>query len=254
MTEDTEKYETRNPSAKKVVISGDSPASMIRSALSQGADLGQLKEMFELQKDWEANVARKAYHAAMAKFKANPPEIDKDRLVSFEAGGKTTSYRHASLANITSKVNKVLGEQGLSAGWTTTQSNGAITVTCSITHEMGHSESTSLTASPDTSGSKNAIQAVGSTISYLERYTILALTGLATADMDDDGQGAGEPEFITEKQLSSILDMINSKNVDETPFLKYMKVEAPEKIQAKDFDKAIAVLKKAKGREREPGE
>ena len=43
----------------------------------------------------------------------------------------------------------------------------------------------------DTSGGKNNIQAMGSAVSYLERYTLLAITGLSTKEMDDDGRGAG---------------------------------------------------------------
>jgi hypothetical protein len=55
---------------------------------------------------------------------------------------------------------------------------------------MGHSEEGAvLEGAPDTSGSKNSIQAVGSTVSYLERYTLLAATGLAAKDQDDDGRG-----------------------------------------------------------------
>ena len=74
---------------------------------------------------------------------------------------------------------------------------------------MGHFETTSLTAAGDQSGGKNAIQALGSTISYLERYTILALTGLSTHEMDDDAKGV---EYITEKQLSSLVDLANEGN------------------------------------------
>lgn len=172
-----------------------SPGAMISKAVQTGTDLNQLEKLLELQIKWEGNEAKKAYHRAMAEFKKNPPDIEKDRRVSYKAGGGTTEYSHASLANVTKKINKALGEQGLSASWETKQENGSVTVTCRITHEQGHSEETSLTASPDTSGSKNAIQAIGSTISYLERYTVLALTGLATSDMDDDGgkQETGEP-------------------------------------------------------------
>ena len=57
---------------------------------------------------------------------------------------------------------------------------------------MGHSESTVLEAAPDSSGKKNAIQQVASTVTYLQRYTLLAACGLATKDMeDDDCAGAG---------------------------------------------------------------
>jgi hypothetical protein len=227
------------------------PSSLIALALDKGADastLEKLEKVLELQERWEANEARKAYHEAMAKFKTNPPEIEKDKKVSYQAGGGKTEYWHATLANVTSNINKALSQYGLSASWNTKQDNGTITVTCKITHSLGHSEQTSLTASPDTSGSKNPIQAIGSTVAYLERYTILALTGLATKDMDDDGNAAGV-EYISEKQLSSIIDMINDREADEKKFCEFMGVESVERIPATDFNKAMAALKSKKKKE-----
>ena len=167
------------------------PNAVLMMAMQQKWTPEQIGQMMGHQERLEANEARKAYHEAMAAFKANPPEIGKDKKVSFDVGNRTTSYNHASLANVTAKINRALSEHGLSAGWTTDQNDKGITVICTITHKLGHGESTTLTAAPDISGSKNAIQAIGSTVSYLERYTILALTGLATHDMDDDGKGAG---------------------------------------------------------------
>jgi len=158
-------------------------------AANSGLDIAKLREFFDLQKDWEANEARKAYVEAMAAFKANPPEIIKDKHVAF----KDVKYDHASLANVCNTINQALSQHGLTAAWVTEQGDkGGITVTCTITHIFGHKEQTSLTALADKSGSKNDIQAIGSTVTYLQRYTILALTGLATAEQDDDGKGADD--------------------------------------------------------------
>lgn len=221
-----------------------SPASMLQVAIDKGADLEKLEKMLMLQERWEANEARKAYHAAMAKFKADPPEIEKDRKVSYGQG--KTSYSHATLANVTDKISKALSQHGLSAAWKTSQDERGVTVTCTITHQLGHSESTALTAAPDTSGSKNSIQAVGSTITYLSRYTLLSLTGLATHEiMDDDGAGASEK--ITPDQVSELMELIDSKHVDAAKFLDYMKVSKVDEIHSKHYERALSVLKKAKG-------
>jgi len=146
-------------------------------------DVGKLKELLDLQERWDATQAKKAYVQAMAAFKETPPEIEKDRTVEYG----TTSYKHATLYNVTTKINTELSKHGLTASWVTSQANGSIKVTCKITHIMGHSEETCLSAPPDATGSKNAIQAIGSTVTYLQRYTVLALTGLASYDQDDDG-------------------------------------------------------------------
>lgn len=180
------------PVEKDLQIISNTPADMIRLGISGGTDLDKLEKLLNLQERWEANEAKKAYHRAMTAFKANPPMIEKDKKVSFG----NTKYSHASLANVSGKINVELSKHGLSASWKVSQ-NGIISVTCKITHEQGHSEETTLTAPADASGSKNLIQQIGSTISYLERYSLLALTGLATNEMEDDGKSSGKVTAFT---------------------------------------------------------
>ena len=227
---------------QELEVKGNSPADMIRMAVAGNADLDKLEKLLTLQEKWEANEARKAYYKAMAAFKANPPKIDKDKTVAFNTSAGKTSYNHASLANVTEKISEALSKCGLSASWNTKQ-NGAVSVTCRITHELGYSEETTISAPSDTSGSKNAIQAIGSTITYLERYTLLALTGLATSDMDDDGRTAGAPvEYIDHKQINQILDYIAELEADLNQFLKYMKLEKLELMPKADFPKAMEAM------------
>lgn len=237
-----------NETALKVIeenavqVRDNSPAALMLEAVNKGMDLEKMSKMLDLQERWETNEARKAYHEAMAAFKAHPPDIEKDKTVSYAVQGKgTTSYNHATLGNVASKIGKALSPHGLSAGWKTEQEGNLIKVTCTITHKQGHSESTSISAAPDTSGSKNSIQAIGSTISYLERYTILALTGLATHDMDDDGKGS-EQQFITTDQQIEINDLIKELGADEKRFLAYLKVDSVEEIPASKYKVALAAL------------
>ena len=172
-------------------------------------DVGQLRELLELQERYDATEARKAYTVAMAAFKANPPTIIKDKQVSYGQ----TSYKHATLSNATSTINKALSEHGLTAAWVTEQDNGNIKVTCRITHIDGHAESTSMTAPPDNSGKKNPIQQIASTVTYLSRYTLFAITGLAPQDEDDDGAGSHdetpaipEPNEAEQKVINAICE------------------------------------------------
>ena len=249
--------------------SGNLPAvadstALVMKAMDKGYTPEFIEKMMDLSERNEKNIARKAYHEAMAAFKANPPEIGKDKKVSFDVGNRTTSYNHASLANVTGKINRALSEHGLSAGWTTVQNEKGITVTCTITHKFGHGESTTLTAAPDTSGSKNAIQAIGSTVSYLERYTILALTGLATHDMDDDGKeggGAGGDGKMTPfeqweikcrevmEAANSIEDMIQFWPDNSEQIKKELKKADAAMIHAM----VVARKKELQAAEREPG-
>ena len=220
----------------EVALTQVTPPELLRLAISSNADLDKLEKLMALQERWEANEARKAYHVAMAAFKASPPKIGKDKAVKFG----NTAYSHATLSNVTETIGAALSRHGLTASWATTQDESKITVTCRITHVLGHSESTALSSSPDSSGSKNQIQAIGSAITYLERYTLLALTGLATHEQDDDGVGA--TEFITAEQAKILTAKIKETGADSTKFLEYMGAETIDTIPAAAYRKAITAL------------
>ena len=169
------------------------PARMLEIAVERGADLDQLQRFMDLNDRYQAAQAKKAYDAAFARFKANAPKLVKNKLVDFTTkSGARTTYMHATLDNVVGAAVPLLAAQGLTHRWKTTQADGRITVTCTLTHVDGHSEHETLTAQPDDSGNKNSIQAVISARTYLERHTFLGITGLAAGDAeDDDGQGAG---------------------------------------------------------------
>jgi hypothetical protein len=192
----------------------------------------------------------------MAAFKANPPRITKDKHVSFG----TTAYDHASLANVTESINAALSINGLSASWKTAQTDKSIEVTCCITHVLGHQECTSLSAMADTSGAKNAIQGIGSTVSYLQRYTLLALTGLATHDMDTDGDGPKDPaEKITVAQINELSRAVEAKGYDADEKLrglseKVYRITTIADLPESKFAEAIKRIEKLAPRERMVGE
>jgi hypothetical protein len=167
---------------------------ILAAAYERGADPQVLAQLLQLKAEFERQEARKAFVAAMARFKKNPPEIIKDKAVGYtDTKGNFVGYKHATLASVCDAAIKGLADVGISHGWSCVRRDGEIEVFCTLTHEAGHSETVSIPAPADTSGKKNAIQSIGSTITYLERYTLLMITGLATADQDDDGAQHKDP-------------------------------------------------------------
>lgn len=222
------------------------PADLLAMAVSGGADLDKLEKLMALQERWEANEARKAFVVAMAGFKGETLEIVKRKRVEFTTrDGDTTSYNHAELSDITDVVGPALARHQLSYRWDVRQEGGAIIVDCILTHVQGHSERITMSAPPDSSGKKNAIQQVASTTTYLQRYTLLAITGMATKGQDNDGRGAGDPEpsFITEEQAATIRDYLTEYGVDETKFLRWLKVESVGTIPASWYERTVAAIK-----------
>jgi len=188
------------------------PMGLLQQAVQGGASIEQLTKLMELNERWQANEARMAYNAAMAEFKAHPPRIDKNKAVSFG----NTKYSHATLDHVTDRLTEALSKVGISHRWSVKQEGPAISVSCVLTHSQGHSEATTLSATADTSGSKNAIQAIGSAVTYLQRYTLLAATGMAAADSDDDGKNSDLPaNAMPEPEYLEWIDAINNCSTQE---------------------------------------
>jgi hypothetical protein len=214
------------------------PAELLSIAVQQGADLDKLTKLMDLQERWEANEARKAYVAAMSQFRAQAPSITKTR--------KAHNSMYAGLAETIDEIKGILTDCGLSHSWKTKQDADQITVTCCVTHIMGHSECTSLTAAPDTSGSKNSIQAVASTVTYLERYTLYAILGLASKEQDNDGNVVS---YISLDQLTMLKDMVAETKADEAKLCEFYKVPSLEAITTRQYQSVLQGLnaKKTKG-------
>lgn len=162
----------------------DSTVGLVRLAMEQELDVGMIRELLELRQKERDEEARCAFVAAKAAFAAEAPTITKDKKAS-NAPGK---YPYASIGNVVETSGPVLAMHGFGWNWSTRQEGDAITVTCRLTHERGHYEEDTMTAPPDKTGgsSKNPIQQVASTVSYLRRYTYLNVTGLAVRDERDD--------------------------------------------------------------------
>ena len=214
------------------------PNVMLATALEKGADIDQLTKLMDLQERWEKSEAKKAFISAMSQFRAQCISVAKTR--------KGHNCNYAGLAETIEQASPALVEYGLSHRWESKQDGGNITVTCHLTHVMGHSESATMTSQSDTSGSKNSIQAIGSAMSYLQRYTFFAVTGLASREMDDDGKGAGI-NIVTDEQLANIKALMDEvkDNINLERFghmLNSKGISSIDMLPSKDYGAIIKML------------
>ena len=182
-----------------------SPMYLIQQEAAKSTpDVALLKELFDLKLRVEADEARKAFNESMARFKANPPKINKNKDVTFGE----TSYSHATLDHVVDMIAPALSKVGIRHRWENKQDQALISVTCILSHESGHSELTTLAALADASGKKNSIQAIASTVTYLQRYTLLGATGLAAMNTDDDGRGKDDKPHMDEDDYQHYIEQI----------------------------------------------
>lgn len=221
------------------------PMEMLGRALERGADLSVLEKLMDLQERHERNQARKAYDEAIAAAKAEIPPITKNRRVNFESknGGAKTDYVHEDLGEIARVITPILSKHGLSYRFRTHYApSEPVTVTCIISHRQGYSEENTLPGPPDSSGNKNSLQAIGSTVTYLQRYTLKAALGLAASN-DDDGRNApGGDDLITEDQLKELIALKDKSGADLPRLCAYFKIDALPDLRQSQFQNAKAAL------------
>lgn len=166
-------------------LAANSPVAMMLAARAQGVSLEEFGKMMDLQIRWEGREAEKLYNAAFAAFKAEAVRIIKGRKVS---DGPLRGKEYAELHDVVDAVTPALSRHGLSTAWKLTRDEKDwLEVTCTLKHVGGHSECVSMGGPPDAGGAKNALQARASTKSYLERYTLKAICGVAEGGDDTDG-------------------------------------------------------------------
>ncbi len=222
------------------------PMDLSQKASAAGASIEQMQQLFDLKLRVEADEAKKAFNQAFTAFKAEAAVIVKNVDVK---AGPLVGTKYANLFGVCNSVIPVMAKHGLSHSWRLTRDEPAwMEVTCTIRHSLGYSESVSMGAAPDTGPGRNAIQARGSAKSYLERYTLLGITGMAASDQDDDGRATAsagpEPPRMAEDDIRYHLEQIDAAT-DEVSLKKAF--AAGYKIAQDMGDKAtVTALMRAK--------
>jgi hypothetical protein len=221
----------------------DAAERFLDRALAMG-NIEVIERAMALYERREDRAALVEYNKALAAAKAEIPAIIKDRVAAYDHkdGRGRTSYSYAELATICKAVDPALSKHGLYYRWRTeNEPNKQILVTCIVYHTHGHSEENSLGGVADSSGFKNPIQQVQSTITYLQRGTLCAALGIA-AGRDDDAQASTgkEDPLIGEAEVERIKQRIDKLGIRMADFFATLKVEKIEDLrvsQLKQIDR-----------------
>jgi len=198
----------KTPKTSIVKTETNSPASLLKIAIESKADIQQLEKLMDLQERWNTQQAKKKFLIAISSFQKDCPIMKKTKKVSFGQ----TRYSYTPLGEIASMIKRVMNKNGLSYRWEMKDGAEKLICTCIISHIDGHNEQTTMSANKDASGSKNEIQQRGSTITYLQRYTLISALGISTADEDVDGKGTKTPEKEVHSQFLIELNELIERN------------------------------------------
>jgi len=190
--------------------------------------------------------ATPALFAALAKAQAEIENAAKN------AANQHFRSKYADLAEVLNTVRPVFAKHGLSL----IQSTGFDGSLVSVTTLVGHAEGGFITSTASCVPAKTDAQGVGSATTYLRRYSLAAMAGVAQED--DDGQAAAhdrKPQArqpvakVSERQAAELQSLIDETGADVAGFLKFFKVSAIAELPAQDFARAVAMLEKKRATE-----
>lgn len=243
-----DEQEIEQPGTPPMVVTH--PLQIFERAVEKGINIDKMRELRDMVDWWETKEAKKAFNKAMAGFRSETIEIIKDRHVKFKnKSGGFTEYDHETLDQVVDAAVPHLSTYGLSHSWEITKQEPKwIEVTTIVTHEMGHERRVPLGGPPDESGGKNAVQAIASTVHYLERYGLLAALGLAAKGHDTDGRppSDADPDAISEAQATILKKLIDDTGTKLESFLGFAQIETLDDLPAARFAECKDMLERRK--------
>lgn len=191
-----------------------------RAARDPSVDIDKMERLIAMQERVQTRNAEVAFNAALAEVQPNLPVISERGGIKDRNGNVQSTY--ALWEDVNEAIRPILAEHGFALSFKVDRREDQISVTGILRHREGHKEETTLTLPTDSSGSKNAVQAVGSSTSYGKRYTAFALLNITSTGEDDDGRKGGAEHPISVKQYDELERLISSTQSDKVRFLDYL--------------------------------
>ena len=191
------------------------PLSVIEQAIRTGANADQLERLLQLQvaadnhrldlmreqrrmaEEDRKREAALAFSRDLAAFRGENIVIPKSKEVD---RGKAGSFTQAEYGAAATMLSPALSRHGFSfrhdmkfsgKRWMTDGVESDVPwvyVTCYLEHRDGHSERLDLDGPPGDLHANTPVQNMQATASYLKRQSLLAITGTATKDEDDESR------------------------------------------------------------------
>lgn len=194
-----------------------------RAASDPNVDIDKMERLIAMQERVQDRQAEVAYHAALADMQPELPIITEHGAIKNKEGKAQSTY--ALWEDINEEIRPILAKYGFSLSFKGRREGDQQITVGILAHRDGHKEMTEVPLPLDTSGSKNAVQAVGSSKSYGKRYAAFDLLNITTRGEDDDGAKAGQPHAISVKQYDELLREIARVGSTTDEFVTFLKMQ-----------------------------
>jgi hypothetical protein len=225
-----------------------------RLATRSDLNIDVFERLLNARRFEEDRAAERAFNLAMSIAKGELQPVLKTRDVDYPSkkeGGGRTKYKYESFADVAKVVDPVFAAHGLAYRFAVEQGGDLVKVTCIVSHSDGYSDRVRLESKVDPgSTGMSWVQALGTVLTYLQRYSLRAAIGLA-AGVDDDGRSAGGTSpRIAPEQANELRALVDQTGRSETTLLKLVGVDEIEQMNLDQFKRAKEVLDLAKSEQK----
>jgi ERF superfamily len=225
-----------------------------RLATRSDLNIDVFERLLNARRSEEDRAAERAFNLAMSQAKGELQPVLKTRDVDYPSrkeGGARTKYRYENFADVAKVVDPVFSAHGLAYRFAVEQQGDMARVTCIVSHAEGYSDRVRLESKVDPGSTGMAwVQALGSVLTYLQRYSLRAAIGLAAA-VDDDGRAAGgtSPKIVDE-QANELRKLFDETGRSVATMLNLIGVNEIEDLTVDQFMRVRAALNLAKAERR----
>lgn len=218
--------------------------------LRRDLDLDRMDKYLDIQERILNKKAETEFNIALSEMQPKLPIIKR--------ATKGQNNKYASHEDIMVKYLPILSPYGFSLSFDRKTIPEGIIIIGTLAHKGGHKNTVDLPLPLDTSGNKNNVQAVGSTIKYGMRYAIQMLLNVVTANDpdDDDGRAAGitnqqtrpthtpgGDKLATKSQINLLKVKLNQASILEKELCDQFKLKKLDDLALNDINNALDWIK-----------
>ena len=214
-----------------------------RAARDSTIDIDKMERLLAMQERIVARDAEAQFNAAMTAAQAEMGRISAD------ATNPQTRSKYASYHKLDKVLRPIYTKHGfaLSFDEADTTKPEYVRVVCYVSHSAGHTRTYHRDMPADGKGAKGGdvmtkTHASGAAQAYGMRYLLKAVFNVAVGEDDKDGNG--NVECITEKQAADLGALITEHGGNMVRLLKYWKITSLAEIPAKNYAHAVEEVKR----------
>lgn len=178
----------------------DNALVLLNKAMSEPTiDVERLDKFIQLYERLDKTRREQQYYEAFPKLQDELPSISKDGKIIVNGQIRSNYAKYESIMKV---IQPALSKHGFGVSFVPKFDKDKIIVRCRISHTAGHTETADVELPYDVSGSKNNVQAVGSSMTYARRYALCLILNIVTEEEDNDGNKSSKTK-LNKKQFES---------------------------------------------------